>query len=156
MPKKGQRGARRPLGAEGDSQGFAALAAAYLEALRVRNYSEATIASREHHLREFIRWAEERGLARPSEVTKPTLERYQRWLYHYRKKNGEPAWVPPPGEEINIPFVIDEETLECPMAHMPELEASIRKANFEEVELGYARDLAKKESTRCLRCDVEL
>jgi integrase/recombinase XerD len=90
MPKKGQRGARRPLGAEGDSQGFAALADAYLESLRVRNYSGATIESREHHLREFIRWAEERGLTRPSEVTKPTLERYQRWLYHYRKKNGEP------------------------------------------------------------------
>jgi integrase/recombinase XerD len=90
MPRKGQRGARRPLGTEGDSQGFAALAAAYLEALRVRNYSEATIASREHHLREFIRWAEERGVTRPAEVTKPTLERYQRWLYHYRKKNGQP------------------------------------------------------------------
>ncbi len=90
MPKKGQRGAHRPLGAEGDSQGFAALATAYLEALRVRNYSGATIESREHHLREFIRWAEERGLTRPTEVTKPTLERYQRWLYHYRKKNGQP------------------------------------------------------------------
>jgi integrase/recombinase XerD len=90
MPRKGQRGARRPLGAEGDSQGFAAMAAAYLEALQVRNYSGATIESREHHLREFIRWAEERGVARPSEVTKPTLERYQRWLYHYRKKNGQP------------------------------------------------------------------
>lgn len=90
MPKKGQRQERRPLGAEGDSQGFAALADAYLEALRVRNYSPATIASREHHLREFISWAEERGLTRPAEVTKPTLERYQRWLYHYRKKNGEP------------------------------------------------------------------
>lgn len=90
MPKKGQRGARRPLGAEGDSQGFAALAESYLESLRVRNYSPATIASREHHLREFIRWAEERGLARPAEVTKPTLERYQRFLYHYRKKDGQP------------------------------------------------------------------
>lgn len=90
MPRKGQRGERRPLGAEGDAQGFAAMADAYLEALRVRNYSEATIASREHHLREFIHWAEERGLTRPTEVTKPTLERYQRWLYHYRKKNGQP------------------------------------------------------------------
>jgi len=90
MPKKGQHGAHRPLGAEGDPQGFAALAESYLEALRVRNYSEATIASREYHLREFIRWAEERGLTRPTEVTKPTLERYQRFLYHYRKKDGQP------------------------------------------------------------------
>jgi hypothetical protein len=73
-----------------------------------------------------------------------------------RKKNGEPVWVPSPEEEIQIPFVIDEETQECPMAHMPELEASFRKANFQEVELGYARDLAVKESIRCLRCDVEL
>ena len=90
MPKKGQHGAHRPLGTEGDPQGFAALAESYLEALRVRNYSEATIASREHHLREFIKWAEERGLTRPTEVTKPTLERYQRYLFHYRKKNWQP------------------------------------------------------------------
>jgi len=90
MPKKGQRQAPRPLGAEGDSECFAALAASYLESLRVRNYSDATIAGREHHLRAFISWAEERGLTRPAEVTKPILERYQRWLYHYRKKNGQP------------------------------------------------------------------
>jgi integrase/recombinase XerD len=32
----------------------------------------------------------ERGLTRPSEVTKPILERYQRWLFHRRKANGEP------------------------------------------------------------------
>jgi NADH-quinone oxidoreductase subunit F len=73
-----------------------------------------------------------------------------------RKKNGEAAWVPAPEEQIQIPFIIDEETEECPMAHMPELEASFRSANFQEVELGYARELAQKESTRCLRCDVEL
>jgi len=73
-----------------------------------------------------------------------------------RKTNGEPAWVPSPEEEIHIPFIIDEETVECPMAHMPELEASFRSANFQEVELGYAKELAQKESTRCLRCDVEL
>jgi NADH-quinone oxidoreductase subunit F len=73
-----------------------------------------------------------------------------------RKANGEPAWVPAPEEQIQIPFVIDEETEECPMAHMPELEASFRSANFQEVELGYAKELARKESTRCLRCDVEL
>jgi integrase/recombinase XerD len=27
---------------------------------------------------------------RPAEVTRPMLERYQRWLYHYRKPDGEP------------------------------------------------------------------
>jgi len=73
-----------------------------------------------------------------------------------RKKNGEPAWEPPAEEEISIPFILDEETEECPMARMPELEASSRKANFQEVELGYTRELAMKESTRCIRCDVKI
>ena len=90
MPKKGQRTAKPFAGDPGDEAGFAALAAAYLEALRVLNYSEQTVESREHHLREFIKWAAERSFARPSEVTKPILERYQRHLYHYRKKNGQP------------------------------------------------------------------
>ena len=62
----------------------------YLDALRVLNYSEKTVESRAHHLREFVKWAHERSLARPSEVTKPILERYQRYLYHHRKKNGQP------------------------------------------------------------------
>ena len=90
MGRKGERKERRPLGDLSDSQGFGALAACYLEALRVKNYSEATIATREHYLREFIKWCAERSLARPTEITKPTLERYQRWLYYYRQKNGQP------------------------------------------------------------------
>jgi len=73
-----------------------------------------------------------------------------------RKKNGEPAWVPPSEEQIHIPFVVDEETVECPQAHMPELEADFRRKNFAEVELGYKKDQALKEATRCLRCDAEI
>jgi len=90
MPKKGQRTARTWPGDASDATGFVALAAAYLDALRVLNYSEKTVESRAHHLREFVKWAHERSLARPSEVTKPTLERYQRHLYHHRKKDGQP------------------------------------------------------------------
>ena len=41
----------------------------------------------------FIGWGEERGLCRPSEVTRAVLERYQRHLYHYRKKDGRPLGV---------------------------------------------------------------
>jgi integrase/recombinase XerD len=90
MPKKGQRTAKVWPGDASDVTGFVALCAAYFEALRVQNYSERTIESREHHLREFVKWAHERSLARPSEVTKPILERYQRHLYHHRKKNRQP------------------------------------------------------------------
>lgn len=90
MPKKGQRTAKVWPGDPADAAGFAALALTYLEAMRVLNYSEKTVESRAHHLREFVKWAAERSLARPSEVTKPILERYQRHLYHHRKKNGQP------------------------------------------------------------------
>ena len=90
MPKKGQRTAKTWPGDAGDATGFVALCAAYFEALRVLNYSERTIESREHHLREFVKWCAERSLWRPSGITKPILERYQRHLYHHRKKNGQP------------------------------------------------------------------
>jgi integrase/recombinase XerD len=90
MPKKGERTAKPMPGDLSDARGFGALATAYLEALLVLNYSEKTVESRAHHLREFIKWCIERSLARPVEVTKPILERYQRHLYHHRKKNGQP------------------------------------------------------------------
>ena len=62
----------------------------HLNALQVRGYSENTVRSRQVYLRFFIEWAYEHGLREPIEVTRPVLERYQRYLFFYRKKNGEP------------------------------------------------------------------
>ena len=62
----------------------------YLQALLTQNYSEQTVGNREFLLRQFIQWCQERGIADPVEVTRPILERYQRYLFLYRKKNGEP------------------------------------------------------------------
>ena len=62
----------------------------YLEHLRVRNYSEATVHTTERGLRLFLGWAVDRGIARPSEITKPMIEAHQRWLFHYRKAGGKP------------------------------------------------------------------
>jgi len=62
----------------------------YLNALLVQNYSVNTIENREFLIGQFIQWCIERGLAEPIEVTRPVLERYQRYLFLYRKKNGEP------------------------------------------------------------------
>lgn len=62
----------------------------HLNALRVQNYSEHTVRNREVHIGFFIAWAHEHGLREPIEVTRPVLERYQRYLFFYRKKNGEP------------------------------------------------------------------
>lgn len=73
-----------------DPHGLYVLLQAYLDWLRARNYSEATIAGRELFLCSLIDWCGQRGLIRPGEITKPILERYQRYLFHYRKANGDP------------------------------------------------------------------
>jgi len=73
-----------------DPEGMAALISDFLEALRVRNYSESTVRTRGHHLQRFAAWCADRALTRPSEITKPILERYQRSLFHYRKPSGGP------------------------------------------------------------------
>ena len=62
----------------------------HLNALKVRGYSEHTVKNRLVHIGFFIRWAYEHGLREPIEITRPVLERYQRHLFYYRKKNGEP------------------------------------------------------------------
>ena len=62
----------------------------YFEWMQIKNYSPKTIETREVYLSQFIHWCDQRGLIRPGEITKPIVERYQRYLFHYRKKNGDP------------------------------------------------------------------
>lgn len=61
----------------------------FLDWMRIRNYSEQTVKHREQHLRDFIAWCDERGLSHPQEITRPILERYQRYLHLYRKSDGQ-------------------------------------------------------------------
>ena len=82
--------AKRALADRSDPEGLAAYVMRYLEWLRVHNYSICTVENREACLGYFVAWCLERGLAQPKEITKPILERYQRSLYHWRKRNGEP------------------------------------------------------------------
>ena len=69
---------------------LAALMEEHLESLLVQNYSELTVKSRRVMLERFIIWSKERGVTEPVEVTRPILEHYQRYLFHYRQKNGRP------------------------------------------------------------------
>jgi integrase/recombinase XerD len=62
----------------------------YLNWMQVKNYSPYTTRNRRIHLQFFLAWCDDRGLAEPSEITRPVLERYQRFLFYYRKKNGQP------------------------------------------------------------------
>ncbi|MBF0497371.1 MAG: FAD-dependent oxidoreductase, partial [Deltaproteobacteria bacterium] len=72
-----------------------------------------------------------------------------------RTRNNEPAYIAPPEPEIDIPRQLDEEILEKPRGHMPEMSPAARRCDFCEVELGFDRDTAQAEACRCLRCDIK-
>lgn len=89
----GRRGEHQPSlvpGDPGDRYGFPHLVAEFEEWMGVHGYSPRTIDNRRRQVAALAGWLEERGVARPAEVTRPMLERYQRHLFHYRKPNGEP------------------------------------------------------------------
>ncbi len=63
---------------------------AFLEWTEVKGYSHDTLRRRRAALKRLIVWCDERELQTPQEITKPILERYQRYLYYYRKSDGQP------------------------------------------------------------------
>jgi integrase/recombinase XerD len=73
-----------------DALGLLAALNRYLEHLGLRGYRPMGIATAQRYIRDFIDWCQERGVVHPSQVSRQVVERYQRWLYHYRKKDGEP------------------------------------------------------------------
>src|SRR5262245_26576960 len=73
-----------------DLQGMTALLGPFADWLRIHNFSETTVVNRIKSCGYFIAWAAERGVERAGEVTKPVIERYQRFLFHRRKANGKP------------------------------------------------------------------
>jgi integrase/recombinase XerD len=77
-------------GDRADLTGFPRLTEEFCDHMAARGYSPRTIGNRRFMLSYLVTWLAERGITRPAEVTRPVLESYQRWLYHYRKKNGEP------------------------------------------------------------------
>ena len=77
----------------GDLQGLTAALNRYLEHLGTRGYRPMGIATAQRYIRDFIGWCQERGVNHPSQVSRQVVERYQRWLYHYRKKDGTPLSI---------------------------------------------------------------
>ncbi|MFZ2959792.1 MAG: site-specific tyrosine recombinase XerC [Candidatus Ozemobacteraceae bacterium] len=73
-----------------DPRTMKGLLAPFVEYMRVRGFSEFTIHRRFHNLKLFFDWCDMRSLTDPQEVTRPMLERYQRYLYHYRSADGKP------------------------------------------------------------------
>ncbi len=62
----------------------------HFEWMLVTGYSADTVRARRVALRKFIGWCDERGLDDPREITRPMLERYQRYLFYYRKADSAP------------------------------------------------------------------
>src|ERR1700677_2641161 len=79
---------RKPV--ERPSTPLALMMEKHLENLRSKNYSEYTVKNRRVHIGFFLAWVADRGITEPVEVTRTVLEAYQRYVFHYRKKNGQP------------------------------------------------------------------
>jgi integrase/recombinase XerD len=88
--KQGERQFLKPVGNAADPDGLFAWMRRYLDHIKVRGYTEATVYGQERQLRDFIGWCDARGIERPHEVTKPIVEAYQRYLHYYRKRDGAP------------------------------------------------------------------
>jgi integrase/recombinase XerD len=69
---------------------MASLLGEFIEWMHVSNAAAYTVYHRRASIAMFIRWAYEHGMEDPMEVTRPVLQNYQRHLYYYRQKNGEP------------------------------------------------------------------
>ena len=90
MGRRGQHTARVIAGDPADVAGWPRLVEEFCDWMGSHGYSPRTIDNRRGQLSALVDWLAERGVTRPVEVTRPMLERYQRWLFHYRKANGEP------------------------------------------------------------------
>jgi integrase/recombinase XerD len=90
MGRRGTHTPHRVAGDPADLAGWPRLVDEFCDWMGSHGYSPRTIANRRGQLAALVDWLAERGVTRPLEVTRPMLERYQRWLYHYRKANGDP------------------------------------------------------------------
>jgi integrase/recombinase XerD len=82
--------------ADGFTRGGPTLAAYqddYLEWMKIHNRTDEAIEGRKAELKVFFNWTEERSLIYPHQITRSILESYQRWIFHYRKKNGKPLGI---------------------------------------------------------------
>lgn len=65
----------------------------HFEWMTVGGYSAFTVHARRQHIRRFIAWIDERGIDDPRQITRPMIERYQRFLFYYRKADGQPLTI---------------------------------------------------------------
>ena len=111
MPRKGQLQKYRkvapakPVGPERmarvqSASGLQRYLDEHLEWLAVTHYSPETVRTRRQAIGRFIAWMDERGIDVPSQISRPMIERYQKYLFYYRKPNGQPLSVGMQGQYL--------------------------------------------------------
>jgi integrase/recombinase XerD len=100
--RKTVRRSFRSLHAGADPHAMRGNVAMYLEWMAVQGYSEDSVETRAQVLHYFASWCEERGILKAAEVTRPILQRYQRWMFYYRKKDGRPLGMSTQYERLMV------------------------------------------------------
>ena len=105
MPRKGQLlkhrqpSAQKPAGPHHDKvdplahNALVRYMEEHFEWMTVTGYSVDTVRGRRQAIRRFISWIDERGIDDPRQVTRPMIERYQRFLFYWRKADGQPLTI---------------------------------------------------------------
>lgn len=78
----------KPVGDPRDARGLYAAMRRFLEHRGIIGSTESSLYNLERYIRDFIAWADARSVTYPEHVSQAVLERYQRHLYYYRKKDG--------------------------------------------------------------------
>ena len=76
-------------------------------------------------------------------------------IERYLKKEPLLQPVAPRRPSVYVEPVVEEDALNAKRAETPRAAADWRKRNFAEVEVTMSQSEARKESLRCLRCDLE-
>jgi integrase/recombinase XerD len=76
-----------------DPAGLTALLHRYLTWLETHHFAANTVNIRRLQLARFISWCDDRSVTRAAEVTPELIERFQRHLFYYRQKNGQPLSI---------------------------------------------------------------
>lgn len=91
MARRGDVGAkRRALETPEHADSVSAWMLRYLEHQQTLGVSAHSWSRMRDDLVRFHDWCGQRLIGSPAEITRPMLERYQRFLFHYRKADGHP------------------------------------------------------------------
>ena len=85
--------ANKPIQKASDPRSLLAYIQAYITHISALNHSNQGVQYKYVALQWFATWCEERGIERIEEITRPVLQRYQRYLYYSVSRGGKPLTV---------------------------------------------------------------